>query len=253
MDQNQLNTTRLTFTNLKIEMNRMEALHKTGSISQQAYDQLKLQYDQTEEMLTFLEKNTFVKADFSGVISAKNYENGELYSGAPILILTQINTLKALVNIPETYYPLLKEGKKVRLNSDIYPEQEFVATIETVYPTIDATSHTFQVKLKISNTKETLRPGMFARVTLEMGEINSLLVPYQAVLKLQGSNERYVFINDNGIAKRVVVTLGQRFDDKTEIISDEIKEGDQIVITGQSRLIVGSKLTVVNNEASITE
>ncbi|MDR0603630.1 MAG: efflux RND transporter periplasmic adaptor subunit [Bacteroidales bacterium] len=250
MDQNQLNTARLTFANLKVEMNRMESLHKTGSISQQAYDQLKLQHDQTEETLAFLERNTFVKADFSGVISAKNYENGELYSGAPILILTQINTLKALVNIPETYYPLLKEGKKVSLKSDIYPNQEFTATIETVYPTIDATTHTFQVKLKIPNAKEILRPGMFARVNMEMGEIESLLVPHQAVLKLQGSNERYVYMNDNGIAKRVVVTLGQRFDDKVEIISNEIKENDQIVITGQSRLVTGSKLEIINKVSS---
>jgi RND family efflux transporter MFP subunit len=253
MDQNQLNTTRLTFANLKVEMNRMEALHQTGSISQQAYDQLKLQYDQTEEALTFIEKNTFVKADFSGVISAKNYENGELYSGVPILILTQINTLKALVNIPETYYPLLKEGKKVSLNTDIYHGQEFTAIIETVYPTIDATTHTFQVKLKIQNAKEILRPGMFARVTMEMGEIESFLTPYQAVLKLQGSNERYVYVNDNGIAKRVVVTLGQRFDDKIEIFSNEIKENDQIIITGQSRLVAGSKLQVINKKDSSVE
>ena len=245
MDQNQLNTTRLAFSNLKLEMERMEALYKSGSTSQQNYDQLKLRYDQTEESLDFLEKNTFVKAEFSGVISAKNYENGELFTGMPIVVLTQIGTLKALVNIPETYYPLVKEGKKVSLKSDIYPDKEFTAVIETVYPTIDAATHTFQVKLKIANAKEVLRPGMFARATLEMGEVESLIVPYQVVLKLQGSNERFVYVNDNGIAKRIVVTLGQRFDDKIEIISDEIKEGDQIVSLGQSRLVAGAKLEVV--------
>lgn len=246
MDQNQLNTTKLALLNLKEELLRMEALHKTGSISQQAYDQIKLRYDQTEESVDFLSKNTFVKADFSGVISAKNYENGELFTGIPIVVLTQINNLKALVNIPETYYPLIKEGKKVSLKSDIYPEKEFVSVIETVYPTIDASTHTFQVKLKIANSTQILRPGMFIRATLEMGEIQSLLVPYQAVLKLQGTNERYIFVNENGTAKRIVVKLGQRFDDKIEIISDEIHEGDQVVVTGQARLIAGAKLEVVN-------
>lgn len=253
MDQNQLTTTKLAFANLKVEMERMEALHKTGSISQQAYDQMKVQYDQTEESLAFLQKNTFVKADFSGVISAKNYEDGELFTGAPILVLTQINMLKSLVNIPETYYPMIKEGQKVKLVSDIYPDQEFVATIETVYPTIDPATHTFQVKLKISNPKEILRPGMFARVTVEIGEVETLLVPYQAVLKLQGSNERYVYINDNGEAKRVVVTLGQRFDDRMEVISKEIKEGDQVVVAGQSRLVAGSKLEVVEKANAKTD
>ncbi|MDR1878636.1 MAG: efflux RND transporter periplasmic adaptor subunit [Bacteroidales bacterium] len=249
MDQNQLNTTRLAFTNLKIEMERMDALQKTGSVSQQAYDQVKLQYDQTKESLAFLERNTFVKADFSGVISAKNYENGELYNGQqPVLVLTKIDLLKALVNIPETYFPLLKAGQQVYLESDIYPGQSFAAVIEMVYPTIDATTHTFQIRLKIPNAKELLRPGMFARTTLEMGEIESLLIPYLAVLKLQGSNERYVFINDNGTAKRIVVTLGQRFDDKIEIISNQIKEGDQLVVAGQSRLIAGAKLATVNKQ-----
>ena len=245
MDQNQLTTTRLAFANLKEEMGRMEALYKSGSTSQQAYDQLKLRYQQTEESLAFLEKNTFVKADFSGVISAKNYESGELFTGMPIVVLTQINTLKALVNIPETYYPLVKAGKKVSLKSDIYPDKDFTAVIETVYPTIDAATHTFSVKLKIVNTKKVLRPGMFARATLEMGEIETLLVPYQAVLKLQGSNERFVYLNDNGVAKRVVVELGQRFDDRIEIISKEIKEGDVVVTVGQSRLVTGAKLEVV--------
>jgi RND family efflux transporter MFP subunit len=244
MDQNQLNTTRMAFVNLAIELERLEALQKTGSISQQSYDQLKLRYDQTEESIVFLEKNTFVKADFSGIIAAKNYENGELFTGMPILVLTQINNLKALVNIPETYYPLLKEGKKVMLKSDIYPMKNFTATIETVYPTIDPTTHTFQVKLKIPNSNELLRPGMFARATLEMGEIESLLVPYQTVLKLQGTNERYIFVNENGIAKRVVVKLGQRFDDKIEILSDEIEEGCEIVSVGQSRLVAGAKLEI---------
>jgi RND family efflux transporter MFP subunit len=162
----------------------------------------------------------------------------------PIVVLTQINTLKAVVNIPETYYPLVKTGRKVKLQSDIFPDKEFIATIEPMYPTIDAGTHTFSVKLKIVNPKEILRPGMFARATMEMGEIETLLVPYQAVLKLQGSNERYIFVNNNGFAKRVIVTLGQRFDDKIEIISDEIKEGDEVVTVGQAKLVTGAKLVV---------
>jgi RND family efflux transporter MFP subunit len=246
MDQTQLNTTRLTFSNLAIELDRTESLYKTGSISQQTYDKLRLGYDQTEESISFLEKNTFVKAEFPGVIAAKNYENGELFTGFPIVVLTQINTLKALVNIPESYYPLVKAGKKVMLRTDIYPDKEFSSIIEMVYPTIDPSTHTFQVKLKIENAKEVLRPGMFARATVEMGEIESLLVPYQVVLKLQGSNERFIYLNDNGIAKRVVVTLGQRFDDKIEIFSDEIKVGDQVVSAGQGRLVTGAKLKIIN-------
>ena len=247
MDQNQYNTTKLAYTNLTIEMQRMKALREAGSVSQQLYDQTELSYNQTQESLAFLEENTFVKAPFQGVIAAKNYEDGELYGGQPILMLTQVNKLKAFINIPETYYPLVKKGMEVTVTSDIYPEKTFSAVIEVVFPTIDAASHTFQAKLRIPNAQELLRPGMYAKTNLSLGKVNTIVVPYQAVLKLQGANDRYVFLNDNGVAKRVAVTLGQRFDDQVEIISEEIHAGDQLIVVGQARLYDGVALDIVPN------
>lgn len=246
MDQNQLNTTRISLNSAQTEFNRVEALKESGSVSQQVYDQTKTQLDNLKQSESFLEENTFVKAQFAGVIAAKNYEDGELYAGTPILTLTQINTLKAIVNIPESYFPLVKKGMKVDVTSDIYPDEIFPATIEIVYPTIDAASHTFQAKVRIPNNSEKIRPGMFAKAKLAIGEVETMVVPYNAVLKLQGSNNRYVFLDRDGVAKRVDVVLGQRFDDRVEVISDEIKEGDKIVVVGQARLIDGIKLDVVN-------
>ena len=245
MDQLQYKTSQLTFANLGVELTRVEALLKTGSATQQAYDQLKLSYDQTKENLDFLKSNTYVKAPFSGVIAAKNYEDGELYAGQPILILTQISTLKAEIAIPELYFPQVKVGTPMIIKSEIYGNKEFVGTIERVFPTIDPASHTFNVKVKIPNAKEELRPGMYVSTNLKLDKVNAIVVPYQTVLKLQGSNDRYVFINRNGVAERVPVVLGQRIDDNVEIISDKINVGDQIVVTGQSRLVDGSKLNVV--------
>mgnify|MGYP003563403439 CR=1 FL=1 len=102
MDQNQYLTSKIQLANLEVEIGRLEALLETGSVSQQTYDQTKTSYDQLKQNLSFLEKNTYVKAPFSGVISAKNYEDGELYGGQPILVLTQVNKLKTLIAIPET-------------------------------------------------------------------------------------------------------------------------------------------------------
>lgn len=245
MDQMQYNTAKLTYANLGVELARTETLLKSGSATQQAYDQLKLSYDQTKENIDFLESNTFVKAPFAGVISAKNYEDGELYGGQPILVLTQVSTLKAEVAVPERYFPMVKAGMEVIVNSEIYPGREFNAIVERVFPTIDPASHTFIVKVKIPNAKEELRPGMYTSTTLALGEEDVVMAPYQAVLKLQGSNDRYVFINENGRAKRVPVTTGQRVDDKIEIISDEITENSQLVVYGQGRLVDGVKLDIV--------
>ncbi|MDD4746996.1 MAG: efflux RND transporter periplasmic adaptor subunit [Salinivirgaceae bacterium] len=245
MDQTQLNNTKLTFANLGVEYERVKTLYESGSIPKQTYDQTKLAYEQTKQSLDFLTENTFYKARISGVIAAKNYEDGELYAGTPILILTQIHVLKAIISIPESFFPLVKKGMNLQLYSDIYPDHAFGAIIETVYPTIDAATHTFQVKLKVANDKGLLRPGMFVRTTLELGEIEAFIAPYQAVLKLIGSNNRYVFLNDNGVAKRVEVTMGQRFDDLIELKANGIKEGDEIVTVGQGKLVDGVKLEII--------
>ncbi|MCQ2360920.1 MAG: efflux RND transporter periplasmic adaptor subunit [Paludibacteraceae bacterium] len=243
MDPTQYTTYKLQYANLGVEMGRMEALKEAGSISQQAYDQTKVQYDQLGETLALYEKNTFVKAEYAGVISAKNFENGELCAGQPILTLTQINVLKAYINIPEAYFPKLKVGMPLTLVSDIYPDKVFSATVEIVYPTIDASSHTFTIKVKIPNASELLRPGMYVKTTIPVGKASTLVVPYQAVLKLIGSNNRYIFIKDGDKARRVDVELGQRFDKYVEIIGD-VKEGDEIVTMGQSRLIDGCTIAV---------
>jgi len=250
MDQTQLNTTRINLASTKTELERVTALKASGSVSQQVYDQTKAGYDQLVEAERFQNENTFVKAQFAGVISAKNYEDGEMYTGAPILTLTQISRLKAIINIPESYFPMVKQGMKVDVVSDIYPDEVFPATIEIVYPTIDPQSHTFQAKLNIPNNGEKIRPGMYVRTRLAVGEVDAIVVPYQSVLKLTGSNDRYVFVNDGGQARRVAVTLGQRFDDRIEIIPVEanaMKAGDQLVITGQARLVDGDKLEIVGN------
>ncbi len=248
MDQTQLNTTRINLASTKTEFERVSALKQSGSISQQVYDQTKAGYDQLTENERFLEQNTFVKAQFAGVISAKYYEDGEMYAGQPILTLTQINRLKAIINIPETYFPLVKQGMKVDIESDIYPGETFPATIEIVYPTIDPQSHTFQAKLNIPNNAEKIRPGMYVRTRLAVGEVDAIVVPYQSVLKLTGSNDRYVFVADGNTARRVAVTLGQRFDDRIEIIpveADALKAGDRLVVTGQARLVDGATLEIV--------
>ena len=214
---------------------------------------MKAQYDVSEANVENLERNTNIRAPFSGIISGKYFEAGEMYSGSPttttgkaaIVSLVQINPLKAIVNISESFYPSIKKGKSVKISSEIYPEKEITGKIVNIYPTIDAASHTFQVEINIPNAKEDLKPGMYCSVSIDLGEVETVLIPSQAVLKTQGSNERYIFINENGQAKRVRVVMGQRVDDQVEIISDEIKAGDLLVVEGQGRLVNGDKLTVV--------
>jgi len=244
MDQTQYQNANLQMANLETEMVRMKALIESGSVSQQAYDQTKLGYDQAKSNLAFLKKNTYYRSPFNGVVAAKNNEDGELYGGTPILTITQVNKLKALIAIPESYIPKVKVGMKLSLATDIYPDQVFPAFIEVVYPTVDAATHTFQCKIQIPNAARLLRPGMYVTTTLGLGKEQTIVVPYQTVEKLVGANDRYVFLNNNGCAQRVAVTLGQRFDEDIEIIAPEIVAGAEYVVQGQHRLVDGVKLEV---------
>lgn len=246
MDETQYLSTKLNYENTKTDFNRIKILNDSNNIAKQTYDQAKSGLDVLETSLKNLEENTYLRAPFAGVISARNYEPGELFSGQAIYELVQISTLKALVEIPESYFPDVKQGMKINLKTDTYADEVFPAVVEIVYPTIDEKSHTFSVKLRISNANQKLRPGMYVNTTLEMGKEQTLVAPYNAVQKLQGSDERYVFLAENGKAKRVVVKFGQRFDDNVEILADEIKEGVDLITQGVAKLHDGTPIQIKN-------
>jgi len=84
---------------------------------------------------------------------------------------------------------------------------------------------------------------MFCRVRLDLDREEAIVLPSIAILRLQGSNDRYLFIEENGIAKRIPVTLGKRYNEFVEVISDELKEGDKLIIRGQARLLDGMRVS----------
>jgi RND family efflux transporter MFP subunit len=253
MDKTNLKQAEVQLKNLEAEYNRAQMLNKTQSISKQAYDAVVTQYEVAKTNVEFLKENTQMLAPFNGVVTGKFFENGEVYSGGAfggaskpsIISIEKINPLKAFVNLSEQYFLTVKKGTKVELKSNLFPEETFEGTVKIVYPTIDPSSRTFTVEINIPKEKETLRPGMYGTINFFIGETSTLVVPAIAVLKLQGSNDRYVFLNNNGKAKRVNVMLGKRFEDQVEIISEDIKEGDELIVVGQGRLVEGTPISIV--------
>jgi RND family efflux transporter MFP subunit len=252
MDPTQLNTTELQLMSLEKDMQRFDTLIQYGGVAKQQYDQMKTQLDVTRANYELLKANTNVTAPFSGTVTGKYFENGELYLGAPntqagkvaILVIQQTNPIKALISVSEKYYPVVKAGMPVSLTTEIYPEQTFEGKISLIYPTINSVTKTFNVEIQIPNSSELLRPGMFAKVGLELGQDSALIVPSTAVLQQLGTNTRYVFIYEDGVAKKVNVKLGKRFDDKFEIISDQIKPNDKLIVAGHANLDNGMKVQI---------
>jgi len=254
MDKTQLHQAEIQMKTLETDFNRLDTLKKFGSIAQQQYDQIRAQYDIARSSVAFLSENTRLKAPFSGVISGKYYEAGEMYSGAPIpsvgkaaiLTLVQIDRLKLIVGISEKYFPQLKNGMPVNITCDIYPDKAFSGKVFRIYPTIDPASRSFNVEVTLDNREGILRPGMFCRTTVNLEEVEAIVLPAQAVLKMQGSNDRFLFIEKDGKAKRISVTMGKRFNDMVEVISSDLKQGDHVIISGQSRLLDNVDVKVVN-------
>ncbi len=253
MDRTQYFANKIQLANLEKDLSRLDTLLKVGSVKEQLYDQTKAQYEVMKTNVEFMETNTLLEAPFSGLITGKYLEEGELYSGAPgmsgksaVVTIMQINPVKIIASISEQYFPLIKNGMKASIVADVYPGKEFDGSIFRVHPTIDAMSRAFMAEIRISNNSELLRPGMFARVFIDMGEVDALVVPASSVLMQEGTNDRFIFVVENGIASRRLVKLGQRFDDRFQISAGELKPGESLVIDGQARLSNGQKVEIVN-------
>ena len=251
MDRTQYYANKIQLANLEKDLARLDTLLKVGSVKEQLYDQTKAQYEVMKTNVEFMEENTQLEAPFSGIITGKYLEDGELYSGAPgisgkaaVVTLMQINPVKIIISISEQYFPLIKNGMKVRVVADVYPDRAFEGTIFRIHPTINAMSRSFNAEERISNGSELLRPGMFARAFIDMGQEEAFVVPASAVLLQEGTNERYIFVVENGVAVRKPVILGQRFDDRFEIAGGDLKEGDSLITEGQARLNNGQKVDI---------
>ena len=252
MDQTQLQQAEVNLLTVETDFKRLDTLKKSGSIAEQQYDQIKARYDVAKSNYNFLLKNTRLSAPFDGVISGKYFEEGEMYSGAPIpavgkaavLTIVQINNLKAVVSLSAKYFPLISTRMKAEVTCDIYPGEKFAGEVYKIYPTVDKSTSTFQAEVKINNPGLKLRPGMFARTSLQLKSEQALLAPTISILKQTGTNERYVYINEDGIARKRIVKPGSIFDDKTEIL-EGVMPGEEIVVTGQSRLTDGIKISIM--------
>jgi RND family efflux transporter MFP subunit len=253
MDRTQLYQQKVQLSSLAKDLSRLDTLLRTGSAKQQQYDQMKTQYDVLKTNVEFMEQNTLLKAPFYGVVTGKYFENGEMYSGTPttasgrsaVVTVMQVNPLKVNVSISEQYYPLIKKGMKASISADVYKDETFTGTVYRIAPTVSAATRSFIAEIEVPNRNDQLKPGMFIRVSMDLGEVETFVVPAAAVLVQEGTNIRYVFVEEQGLAKRIEVLMGKRFDDQLEIISGTLKEGAKIVTEGQSKLINDDKIEIV--------
>lgn len=247
MDPTNLLQVQTQLANLEVDYKRVSELYNAGGASKQMVDQLKVQLDNVRTSYNNLSENVHLVSPISGIVTARNFDNGDLYSGAmPILTVMQINPVKIKINVSETFFSQIKTGMNVEVRLEVYPEEKFMGKVSLIYPTIDQSTRTFGVEVSINNPDMRIRPGMYAKAMLNFGTVKSIVIPDAAVQKQTGSNDKYVFTVETGVAKYHKVELGRRLNDNYEILSG-LNAGNIIVVAGQTRLIDGTAVEIIKN------
>jgi membrane fusion protein (multidrug efflux system) len=194
-----------------------------------------------------------IVAPFDGVVGIRNVSVGDyVKDGADLINVEDVRTLKVDFRLPERYLAQVKVGQPVEVGADAFPGRSFRGVLDAIDPRVDANGRSLELRARIDNSDGVLRPGMFARVRVILGERNdALLVPEEAIVP-QGA-DFFVFrvIDRDGqtVAQRVRVRAGVRRDARVEIV-EGLSAGDRIVIAGMRLARDGQLVRVVNNPSS---
>ena len=178
------------------------------------------------------------------MVTARNYDPGDMTGNLPILTVARVQPVKIVINVTESELPRVHKGMPADIRFDTYGDELFKGVVSTVMPTVDPQSRTFGVEITLANADGKVLPGMFGRVTLNLGKANRVVVPDKAVVKQQGSGNQYIYVyNSDGTVSFNQVQLGQRLGSEYELLSG-VEPGSQVVVSGQARLANGVKVKV---------
>ena len=246
MDKAQLEQAELQLNNLKSEYDRAKALYEKGGVSKSDFETIELQYKVANTTYENLLTNTILKSPLNGVVSARNYDEGDMYTmSAPLYVVQQINPIKALVAVSEKNYCLLKKGIEVEFTPEALNGKTYVGKVTRIHPTVDATTHTIVAEVTIDNPKFELRPGMYSSARVIFSKGDAIVVPDTAVLKQQGSGVRTVYVlKADGTVELRIVEVGRHIGSEYVILSG-VQAGEKVIVSGQSLLRSGIKVEVI--------
>ena len=248
LDSSTADQLRINLENTEREYNRALELLNIGAGTQRNVDQLKAQMDAQRSQYENAMTNTVLVSPINGVVTARNYDPGDMSGQLPIVTVGQITpAVKAIINVNESDIVYIKNGMTVDLTLDAFGDEPFQGRVTRVSPAVDPASRTLPVEVTVQNPNGKILPGMFARVDIKIGEQNNVVVPDRAVVKQTGSARKYVYKYDNGTVSFRHVELGQRLDDSYELL-DGITDGDTVVISGQTRLNDGARVTLKTSD-----
>ena len=247
MDRLQLDQLELQIQNDEIEYARLKGLYEEGGVSQSDFEAAELGYKVRKTNYNNLLENTILRSPINGFVTARNFDVGDMFAmSAPLFTVQQVIPVKLLVGISESEYTKVKKGDTVSITVDALPGRSFTGKVNRRYPTINAATHTFSAEVLVSNADRALRPGMYARVSVNFGTSHRIVLPDRCIVKQEGTGQRFVYVlKPDDTVSYVPVTLGKHTAFEYEVI-DGIQEGELIVQKGQTALKDGVKVQVLN-------
>ena len=246
MDRLQLDQLALQIQNDETEYQRLKSLYEEGGVSQSDFETAELGYKMRRTNYKNVEENTILRSPITGFVTARNFDAGDMFAmSAPLFTVQQVVPVKLHVGISESEYAKVKKGDQVTLTVDALPGRSFSGKVDRLYPTIDAATHTFKAEVVVSNADKALRPGMYARVTVNFGNRRSVVVPDQCLVKQEGTGTRFIYVlQADGTVSYVPVKTGRHIGSEYEI-TEGLSDGQKVVVKGQAALKDGVKVNVL--------
>ena len=232
----------------RINFERMESLYLDDVTTEAEYTNAKLNLEIAEKTVDVFERRLskgYVRSPISGVVDAKYMFKGEVSSpGAPIIKIVDVSRVKISAGIPERYINDVTKGSKVTITFDILPGEEYEGTINYVSPTLSPINRTFEIEIVLNNPDRKLKPEMSANVKVTRFKVdNAVVLPQDLVVDF--GEEKYVFVLENDIAKKRIITIGGR-NGNNILIESGLNLGDKLIYEGYQSLVDGDKVKVIN-------
>jgi membrane fusion protein, multidrug efflux system len=231
-------------TRLKVsEANYQAAIDTVRSLKASLQDR-RASFELAQKKLT----DAVVRAPVAGSIAERLVQPGEyIRENTPVATIVQMHPLKLKTAIQEKHASLIKIGQSVEFTVEAYPDRGFVGRIAYVSPAVDQATRTFPVEALVENADRQLKPGFFAKGTVQTKvDRNVLAVPEDAISTLAGVSTVYVI--EDGKARQQQVTLGTRANNLVEI-TNGLKGDESLATTNLSQLATGVRVGATDETA----
>lgn len=224
---------------------RQRTLLERDAVSQEAFEQVQTEYDKLMADIDLVKANiaqTELRAPFDGIIGLRSVSEGAFTSPSTVIAkLTKISPLKIDFSIPERYATQIVAGTPITFRMDGALE-DLHAKVYAVESKVNMETRTLNVRATYPNVRETILPGRFVSVEINMNEIkDAVAIPSEAIIPEMGKNMVYLY--KSGEAKPTEIITGLRTESRVQVL-EGLQPGDTLLVTGVMQLRTGMKVSI---------